>query len=143
MINHIPPRLRAPLKVIVAGAVIIAVMVAVHGWAPPVYLVLVPFVVLAAAGYYVWGAQDSDAAAVIRQETDERQAYRRLKVQALIGKVMSLAVAVAYLAAVGLKTALWPFAIALALPALTALVGWALYRERGQAGDDESDVRHA
>jgi MFS family permease len=142
MINRIPPRLRAPFRVLAVGVVIIAVAIATHGWGPPVYLVLVPFVLLVAGGYYVWGAQDSDSAAMIRREPDERQAYRQLKVQALVGKVMSLASAVAYLVAVGLKASFWPFGIALALPVLTALVGWRLYRDRGQGGDDDSAARH-
>lgn len=132
MITHIPPRLRAPLRVALVGAVAGAVAVAVHGWGSPIYLVLMPFVLLLALGYYVWGGRDSDTAAVIRREVDERQAYRQLKVQALVGKVMSVAVAVAYLVALDVKATLWPFAAALALPLLATATGWVLYRDRSE-----------
>lgn len=131
MTDRIPPRLRAPLRVVVAGAVITAVAVAVHGWGAPVYLVLVPFVLLVAVGYYFWGGRDADAAAVLRREMDERQLLRRLRAQALVGKVMSMAAAVAYLVAFGLRAPLWPFAIALGLPVLTAVAGWMFYGDRG------------
>lgn len=130
MLKNVPPRLRAPLKVALVGVVIVAVAVAVHGWGSPVYLVLMPFVVLVALGYYAWSGRDSDSAAVIRREVDERQAYRRLKVQALVGKVMTLAAAVAYLVAVGAKLTLWPFALAVALPLLATVSGWAVYRDQ-------------
>jgi hypothetical protein len=129
MINQIPPRLRAPIRVLVVGVVIVSIAIAGHGWGPPVYGVLIPFVVLLAAGYYVWGGRDSDTSAVIRRDMDERQAQQRLQVQALIGKVMSVAAAIAYLIAVAVNTTLWPFGVALALPALTAIAGSVLYRE--------------
>jgi hypothetical protein len=113
----------------VAGAAITAVVVAVHGWGGPVYEVLLPFVVLLAAAYYLWGGRDSDAAAVLRREPDERQLQRRLRVQALVGRVMSLAAGVAYLVAFSERATLWPFGIALALPGLAAAAGWVLYRD--------------
>jgi hypothetical protein len=131
MTKQIPPRLRAPLRTGAVGLAVVAVAIAVHGWSGPVYLVLIPFVLVVAAGYYLWGGRDSDTAAVLRREVDERQAYRRLKSQALVGRVMSLAAALAYLVAFGAKAPLWPFGIALALPVLTSLAGWTLYREAG------------
>ncbi len=131
MTKGIPPRLRAPLRVGAVGVAAGAAAVAAHGWGSPVYLVLVPFVVLLALGYYAWGGRDSDTAAVLRREVDERQAYRRLRVQALVGRVMSLAVAAAYLVAVGVRATLWPFGIALALPVLATAAGWVRYREHG------------
>jgi hypothetical protein len=133
MITTIPPRLRAPFRILAVGALIVVVAVAGHGWGPPVYTVLIPFVVLVAAGYYAWGGKDSDTAAAIRHDMDERQAHQRLQVQALVGKVMSLAAAVAYLVAVSAHATLWPFGIALGLPVLTAITGWVAYREPGSA----------
>ncbi len=92
---------------------------------------LVPFILAAAAGYYAWAGRDTDMAAVIRHQADERQAYRQLEMQALVGKVMSVAAVVAYLAAFAVKATLWPFAIFVALPGLTLFAGWVIYREHG------------
>ncbi len=135
MYKNLPTRLRAPLRVLAAGAVVVAVAVSVHGWGSPVFLVLIPFVLLAAVGYYLWGGGDGDLAAAVRHENDERQERRRLRVQALVGRVMSLAVVAACLVAYGLGAPLWPFAVALALPVLATAAGWLLYRDGvGPAG---------
>ncbi len=142
MTTYIPPRLRAPMRIIVVGAIIVAVAVATQGWAPPVYLVLIPFILLVAFGYYAWGGRDSDLAAVVRQESDERQAYYRLKVQALVGKVLGLAVAVVYLVTFYAKATLWPLAILLGLSVLTTLAGWVIYRDHSQHGDDQTHGQH-
>jgi hypothetical protein len=50
MITTIPPRLRAPFRILAVGVVIVVVAVAGHGWGPPVYTVLIPFVFVVAAG---------------------------------------------------------------------------------------------
>jgi peptidoglycan/LPS O-acetylase OafA/YrhL len=59
MTRRIPPRLRAPIRIAAMGAALVAVAVATHGWGRPVHLVLVPFVLLVALGYYAWGGRDS------------------------------------------------------------------------------------
>jgi hypothetical protein len=131
MTRNVPPRLRAPLRVLLTGSVIVAVLVAARGWAPPVYLVLIPFVLLLAAGYYAWSGRDGDAAAVVRREPDERQEYRRLRAEALVGRVLRLGVAAAALVALAVHAPFWPFAAALALTALATAAGWVLHRDRG------------
>jgi hypothetical protein len=135
MNSHIRPRLRAPIRILVVGAVITAVLIATRGWALPVYGVFMPFVILIAVGYYVWGGRDTDSAAALRRESDERQRYRRLKVQALVGRVTSVAAGIAYLVAVGVQATLWPFVIAVAVPVATALIGWFLYQHASH-GDE-------
>jgi hypothetical protein len=142
MITTIPPRLRAPVRILAVGVVIAVVTIIGHGWGPPIYTVLIPFVLVAATGYYVWGGRDTDTSAVIRHDMDERQAHQRLQVQALVGKVMSLAAAVSYLVAVSLNATLWPFGIALGLPLLTAIAGWVAYREHG-GHDDNFQTHHS
>ena len=59
----------------------------------------------------------------------ETRAYRRLKMQALVGRVLSLAVAVISIVAAGAKVTLWPVAVLVALIPLSLLAGWAMYRE--------------
>jgi hypothetical protein len=129
MMRPIPPRLRSPLLMLAGGAVICAVAVAVYGWGSLRYLA--PFTVVTAAGYYLLAGRNSDPAALIRREPDERQAYRQLRIQAVVGRVMSMGAAVAFLVAVAAHAPLWPFAVFLALFAVALLAGWVVTRERG------------
>ena len=135
MMRPIPPRQRAPVSILVGGAVIAAVVVPARGWGTLVSLG--PLTAVLAAGWYLSGGRDSDFGALMRDKADERQAYRRLKAQALVGIVMSAAVGVAYLAALAAKATLWPFAILVFVPGVTFIVGWTIYREPG-GGQDES-----
>lgn len=132
MMRLVPPRLRAPLIMLVGGPVI---AVAGYGWGS--LLRLGPVIIVSAAGCYVWSGRDSDSAAMIRYQVDERQAYRQLKILALVGRVMGIGAAVAYLAAIAAKATLWPFAIFLGLFGVATLAGWVIYREPG-GGQDES-----
>jgi hypothetical protein len=116
------------------GAVIAAVVPSAHGWEPLLGLGL--FTVLCAVGWYLAGGRDSDFGALMSDKADERQAYRRLKTQALVGIVTSGAVGVAYLAALAAKATIWPLGILLFVPGITFIVGWAIYREPS-GGQDE------
>jgi hypothetical protein len=134
MMNSIPPRLRTPVMMLVFGAVFAALAVAAYGWGSLLHLG--PIIVAGPAVYYVWGGRDSDSAAMIRRQVDERQAYRGLKIQAVVGRVMSIGACVAFLAAWAAKATLWPFEIFLALFAVGLLAGWVITRERGDGRDD-------
>ncbi len=134
MMRAIPPRLRAPLIMLVFGAVFAAVAVAAYGWGSLLHLG--PVIVVGPAVYYVWGGRDSDSAAMIRYQVDERQAYRRLKIQVVVGRVMSGGAGIAFLAAWAAKATLWPFEIFLALFVVALLAGWVITRERGDGRDD-------
>ena len=86
MKNAISPRLRAPALLAVAALIILVFGGAAHGWSTVVYVLPIP--ILSVFALYVWGGRDSDSGAAIRRELDERQAYRRLKIQALVGRVL-------------------------------------------------------
>jgi len=134
MLKFLPPRLRAPVYMLVVGTIAIAVGVSTYGWVTvpmvgPVLLVIVIW-------YYVAGGRDTDYGAMLRRQSDERQSYRWLKMQALTGKVMSVAAAIGYLVAIAAKaTLLWPFGVALGLVAVSQLAGWVLYRNHPDAGE--------
>jgi hypothetical protein len=132
--RSIPPRLRAPLMMVAFGAVFAAVAVAAYGWRSLLHLG--PVIIAGPVVYYVWGGRNSDSAAMIRQQVDERQAYRGLKIQAVVGRVMSAGVGIAFLAAWAAKATLWPFEIFLALFAVALVAGWVITRERGDGRDD-------
>jgi hypothetical protein len=87
-------------------------------------------------GFYLWGRRDTDMGAAIRRQLDERQAYARLRVQALVGRVLSAAVAVAFVVASATKAMLWPWAVLLGLEAVAFFAGWLMYSERGGDRDD-------
>jgi hypothetical protein len=141
MMGSVPPRLRAPLSMLVGGAVIAAIVLPAHGshgWKTLLGLGL--FTIVLAAGWYLAGGRDSDFGALMRDKADERQVYRRLKTQALVGIVMSGATGVVLLAAMAANAPIWPFAILAFVPGVTFFVGWAIYREPG-GGQDEKPGR--
>jgi hypothetical protein len=141
MMRSIPPRLRAPLMMLVFGAVFAAVAVAGYGWGSLLHLA--PVILAGPVVYYVWGGRNSDSAAMVRQQVDERQAYRALKIQAVVGRVMSGGASVAFLAAWAAKATLWPFEIFLALFAVALVAGWVITRERGDGRDDGPGRPHS
>jgi hypothetical protein len=136
MMRSIPPRLRTPLMMLIFGAVFAAIAVAAYGWGSLLHLG--PVIIAGPVVYYVWGGRNSDSAAMIRQQLDERQAYRGLKIQAVVGRVMSGGASVAFLAAWAAKATLWPFEIFLALFVVGLLAGWVITRERGAGRDGGS-----
>ena len=87
---------------------------AAWGWGS--LLSIGPVTLAAAAGYYVVAGRDSDFAAMLREQADERQAYRRLQIQALVGRITTLAASVALLAAIAAKATLWPFYLFITVP---------------------------
>jgi L-alanine-DL-glutamate epimerase-like enolase superfamily enzyme len=136
MTRSIPPRLRAPVYMILGGGTIDALAVAAWGWGS--LASLGPLTVAGAIGYYVLARRDSDFAAMLRDQADERQTYRRLKIQALVGRITTLAAVVAYLAAAVAKATLWPFAIFVAVPGVAFLLGWVVYRERNDGREQHA-----
>jgi hypothetical protein len=136
MMKFLPPRLRAPVLMLAGGAVICAV--AVIGWGWRSLISLGPVTIISVVGYYVLGGRDSDFAAMLREQADERQAYRRLKIQALVGRVTTLAATTAFLAAIAAKATLWPFYIFITVPGVTFLAGWLVYREHPGTGEQQA-----
>jgi hypothetical protein len=138
MMRSLPPRLRAPVIMLVGGAGIDAIAVAAWGWSS--LRSLGPVTIVAVVGYYLLAGRDSDFAAMLRDQADERQAYRRLKIQALVGRVATPTAATAYLIAGLAKATLWPFAIILGIMLVAFLAGWLIYRE--DAGTGEQHAGH-
>ena len=128
------PRLRSPLILLAAEAVAIVIGVGTYGWSSlPAVL---PILLLIPVAVYVVGGHDSDAGAAVRRQLDERQELQRLKIQALVGRVASVAVAVAYFVAVATGASLWPWGALLAVVGVAFVSGWLVYGEHGNdAGD--------
>jgi hypothetical protein len=131
MMKFLPPRLRMPVQMLVVGTIGTVFGVIAWGWTATV--TILPFTLIVAAWYYVLGGRDSDLSAVVLGRGDERQEYRRLRMQALMGQVMSLAVGVTFIIAVATKTASWPFAVLVPLPILSLVAGGLIYRDHSGA----------
>jgi hypothetical protein len=138
MKRSISPRLRAPGLFAAGTLVVLAVGGATHGWSSLADVVPIPLIILVAL--YAIGGRETDSGALIRRQLDERQAYDRLKVQALVGRVLSLAVATAYTIAVATKASLWPWAILLGLMTISFVTGRLLYGDRDSHQADQDEV---
>lgn len=125
-----PPRLRTPALLLAGGLIVLAIGGATYGWSsiPDV----APVLIVAVAVTFILSRRDSDTGAALRRQLDERQAYVRLRVQALVGQVLSIAVAIGYTVAVATKTRLWPWAVLLGLMAVAFVAGRLMYGERGE-----------
>jgi hypothetical protein len=136
-------RLRAPVSVAVVGTAFTAIMAVSQGWAPA--LVLAIATVIFAVGIYAWSGKDTDVGAVMGHRADERQAGIRIKVSALQGQVMTVAAAIVFLVAVigkatvWPKANIWPYETPLILAGLAGMVGWAIYRDRGDGDDADAE----
>jgi MFS family permease len=120
--------MRAPALLAIGGLAALAIGGATHGWASVADVAPIPIVIVAA--FVILGGRDTDPGAAIRRQLDERQAQQRLKVQALVGRVLSLAVAIGYLVASATSATLWPWAVLLGLLCISFLAGWLTYGER-------------
>jgi hypothetical protein len=134
--RSISPRLRAPALLAAAAVVALAIGGATHGWASVADVVPIP--ILAVAALFVLGRRDTDPGAAVRRQLDERQAEQRLKVQALVGRVLSLAVAIGYIVASATRASLWPWAILLGLLGVSFLGAWLAYGERGSSRNQDA-----
>jgi hypothetical protein len=134
--RSISPRMRAPALLASAAVVALAIGGATHGWSSVADVLPIPIAAIAAL--FILGGRDTDPGAAVRRQLDERQAQQRLKVQALVGRVLSLAVAIAYIVASTTKVTLWPWAILLGLLAVSFLGGWFAYGDRGDPHNQET-----
>lgn len=135
MKHSMSPRLRAPAMLTVGALIVLTIGGATRGWSSLAYVAPIPIVAVIAL--YVWGGRDSDAGALVRRQLDERQAHQRLQVQALVGRALSLGVAVSYTIAVATKAQLWPWAALLGLMAISFVLGRLLYGEHATHGSDD------
>jgi hypothetical protein len=86
---------------------------------------------------FVMAGRDTDYGAALRRRLDQRQERQRLEMQALVGRVLSLAVGIAYVVAIAARAVLWPWAILLGLTVISFIAGRLIYGERcGGPGTD-------
>jgi hypothetical protein len=134
MRNSLPARWRAPAILGVAAVAAVLVGGATHGWGTVPYVLPIPIAVLVFLS--VMARTDTDYGASLRFQYDERQAEQRYRIQALVGRVLSVAVAVAYLVALAVGATIWPYAVLVGLMAVTFVAGRFRYDEHGSGDED-------
>lgn len=138
MKRSIPRRAGVPALLAIVSAAAIAVGGATRGWSGVAYVVPIPIVLVLA--FFVLGSRDTDTGALIRRDLDERQALERLEVQALVGRALSVATAVAYTVAWVTGTTLWPWGAMLGVMAVAFVGGRLVYTDHGSRHSNP-DVR--
>lgn len=133
MTRSIPPRWRAPAILTVAVLASLVAGGATHGWKTVLYVLPIPLAVL--VFMYVNAGRDTDYGASLRFQLDERQRLQRLQKQALVGRVLSLAVVIGYPVALAVGATIWPWAVLLGVIAVSFVAGQLAYSERGGGGD--------
>jgi hypothetical protein len=140
----LPPRLRKPAGIALAGVLFAAAWLVRGG---PLWWISILAVILAAARavyLYRLGGQDTDEGALAGSRADERQKLLSLRSRALacnlavIAAFLGLTVAIAVKAAWG-----WPFLVILAVAGFGYLLGLSNYgvAEQDLADDDEDAGR--
>jgi hypothetical protein len=118
-------RLRAPLLLLVFGSMMAAVFAVAQGWRSG--LATEATVLVGALAYYLASGRDDDMAALIRHDTDERQTSVKVRAQALAGRVVTAAIAIAFVIAVAVRAPVWPFAVLSVVAGGSFAVGLAIY----------------
>jgi hypothetical protein len=140
MMSFIPPRLRKPAGVALAGVVFAAAWLVRGG---PLWWVSIPAVILAAAraiSWYRMGGQDTDEGALAGSRADERQQLVGLRSRALACNLAAAAAFIGLVVAIAVQAAWWwPFLVILAVTGFGYLLGLSSYGS-GEPDAEEDDA---
>jgi len=140
MMPFIPPRLRKPVWIALAGAVFAAAWLVRGG---PLWWVSILAVIAAAAravSWYLMGGKDTDEGALAGSRADERQQLLSLRSRALAFNFVAVAAFIGLTVAIAVKaTWWWPFLVILAVAGFGYLLGLSNYgvAEEDPASDDQ------
>jgi len=141
MMSFIPPRLRKPAGIALAGAVFAAAWLVRGG---PLWWVSIPAVILAAVravSWYRMGGEDTDEGALAGSRADERQQLVSLKSRALACNLAAVAAFIGLTIAVAVKAAWWwPFLVILAVTGFGYLLGLSSYGSGEPDADEDADA---
>ena len=137
MMKILPPRLRKPAGIALAGVLFAAAWLVRGG---PLWWISIPAVILAAvrAVYlYRLGGKDTDEGALAGSRADERQKLLSLRSQALACNLAVIAAFLGLTVAIAVKAGWWwPFLVILAVAGFGYLLGLSNY---GVAEQDPAD----
>jgi hypothetical protein len=141
MTGFVPPRLRKPAGILLAGAVFAAAWLVRGG---SLWWVSVLAVILAAARavwLYRMGGHDTDEGALAASRADERQQLVSLRSRALACNLAVIAAFIGLTVAIAVKaTWWWPFAVILAVAGFGYLLGLSSYGSGEPDADDDADA---
>ena len=138
MRNFIPPRLRRPLLVALAGAVFAVAWVVRGGPTWWISILVVVATAVRVTVVYVRAGQDTDEGALAGSRADERLKLLAAQSWAVAGKVAIAAAFVGLTIAIAVRSSwLWPFALMIGVTLLGYLFGLSNYGVGAQDPADE------
>jgi hypothetical protein len=143
MMAFIPPRLRKPLGIALAGTAFAAAWALRGGHAWQLSVAMEVTVLVSAITTYVRAGEDNDEGALAGSRADERQKLLSLRSRALamnfaaVAALIGLSIAVAVRATWG-----WPFLVILAVAAFGYLLGLSNYGVAEEDPADDADTGH-
>ncbi len=141
MMTFIPPRLRKPAGIALAGLVFAAAWLVRGG---PLWWVSIMAVIAAAAravSWYRMGGTDTDEGALAASRADERQHLVSLQSRALACNLAAVAAFIGLTVAIAVKAAWWwPFLVILAITGFGFLLGLSSYGSGEPDADDDADA---
>ena len=143
MMTFIPPRLRKPAGIALAGVLFAAAWLVRGG---PLWWVSIMAVILAAARViylYRMGGKDTDAGALAGSRADERQELVSLRSRALACNLAVIAAFIGLTAAIAVKAAWWwPFLVVNAVAGFGYLLGLSNYGVADEGTPDDVNAGH-
>jgi len=143
MMKFIPPRLRKPAGIALAGVLFAAAWLVRGG---PLWWVSILAVIAAAVravSWYRMGGEDTDEGALAASRADERQKLLSLRSRALGWNLAMVAAFIGLSIAVAVKaTWWWPFLVILAVAAFGYLLGLSNYGVAEEVPADDANDGH-
>jgi hypothetical protein len=143
MMTFIPPRLRKPIGIALAGALFAAAWLVRGGPLWWVSILAVIATAVRAISLYRVGGKDTDEGALAGSRADERQRLVSLRSRALAGNFAVIAAFIGLTAAIAVKAAWWwPFLVILAVAGLGYLFGLSAYGVGEEGVPDDAGAEH-
>jgi hypothetical protein len=143
MMTFIPPRLRKPMAIGLAGVLFAAAWLVRGG---PLWWVSIMAVILTGAraiSWYRMGGKDTDEGALAGSRADERQQLVSLRSRALACNLAAITAFIGLTVAIAVKAAWWwPFAVILAVTGFAYLLGLSNYGVAEEGTPDDADAGH-
>ena len=141
MMTFIPPRLRKPAGIALAGVVFAAAWLVRGGPLWWVSILAVILVAVRAVSWYRMGGEDTDEGALAASQADERQQLVSLQSRALACNLAAVAAFIGLTVAIAVRaTWWWPFLVILAITGFGYLLGLSSYGSGEPDADDDADA---